>query len=174
MEIKKVSDFIEEIAIKDEDGKQLFFRGHASENFKLLPSLYREENFYLSEHNLYKDTMVYCPQDFINCKNSLEVLVKMRHYSIPTRLLDLTCNALVALYFACEPHKDKNGEVIILQIPTDNICYYDSDRITILANLAKQDNKFHFDYDEGELKNDKDIAVEKVNKNYFGYLLHST
>jgi hypothetical protein len=88
-------------------------------------------------------------------------------------LLDVTTNALVGLYFACEEYKDKDGKVIILQIPQDDICYYDSDKITILSNLSKQNKDFEFNYDENELATKKEKAIKKVNKKYFGYLLHS-
>ena len=177
MEIKSVSDFIDIIGkIKTKDETQLFFRGHSDEKYELLPSLYRKENFHLSECKIYKDTIVNCPHEFSNCKNTLETLVKMQHYDIPTRLLDVTKNALVALYFACalEKSMSKNGEVIVLQIPQKYICYYDSDKITILANLAKQNNDFHFEYDKKELKTKRyDDVITKINEKYFGYLLHS-
>ena len=41
------------------------------------------------------------PQSFSECKSALDYLVQMQHYGLPTRLLDMTTNPLVALYFAC-------------------------------------------------------------------------
>lgn len=102
----------------------------------------------------------------------MEILVKMQHYGVPTRILDLTRNALVALYFSCVSRLDKDGEVILLQIPNNDVCYFDSDKVSILANLAKQKNDFIFDYHPSfSYKNRND--VEYVNNEYFGYLLHS-
>ena len=55
----------------------------------------------------------------------------------------MTTNPLVALYFACEELqaydkvKGKDGEVIVLKTPTVAMKHYDSDTISILANLAK-------------------------------------
>ena len=152
--------------------KQLFFRGHSDETFLLRPNLYRKERYYVNEDNIYKETIVNSPQEFYHCKKTIEVLVKMQHYGIPTRLLDITRNPLVALYFACCENDDKNGEVVLLNIPIRYVRFYDSDKITILANLSKQQVDFGFDYkDDFDYFNEDDVA--ETNGQYFGYLLHS-
>lgn len=83
--------------------------------------------------------MTECHQDFANCNNHCEILSIMQHYGIPTRLVDITKNALVALYFAivdgkgANSNKD-NGVVFIIGASENHIKDYDSDTISILAH----------------------------------------
>lgn len=46
---------------------------------------------------------------------------KMQHYGLVTRLLDLTSNPAVALYFACCSHPDKDGEMFVFNTNRDVI-----------------------------------------------------
>ena len=60
-------------------------------------------------------------------------LVRMQHYDLPTRLLDITTNPLIALYFACADGVDYDGEVIIFQLPLARVRYFDSDTVSCLS-----------------------------------------
>lgn len=173
MTIKNISEYISVLSKTDKGYfTQLFFRGHSDETYLLQPNLYRKERYYVNEDNIFKETIVNSPQEFYNCNKTIEVLVKMQHYGIPTRLLDITRNPLIALYFACSENDNKNGEVIFLNIPIRYVKFYDSDTITILANLAKQQVDLGFDYkNEFDYCNEDDVA--DVNREYFGNLLHS-
>ncbi|WP_308022636.1 FRG domain-containing protein [Neisseria oralis] len=147
-EISSVSDLLEilkEIG-EPEQGHTRFFRGQADVRWRMLPGIYREGCEYLieNEHKIIKDTFTNCPDDFSPDDTLFEKLVKLQHYGYATRLLDLTANALVALYFAAwnKEHHDKDGELIILDIPDEEVKYGDSDTVAVLSALSLQSEDF--------------------------------
>lgn len=86
------------------------------------------------------------PSEFRECTSPFEELTKLQHYGLPTRLLDLTRNPLVALYFACcssEKVVDNEG----IEMYSDGVVYIcsgyeesaDSFNSTILAKIAQID-----------------------------------
>lgn len=172
--ITNVKEFLEEIE-NVESSNNLFFRGHEDETYLLEPGIYRKDNITnksLIEHEdvIYREVISKAPQDFLG-KNTLESLALMQHYGVPTRILDLTESALVALYFACSNSKkdDKNGEVIIFDIPTESVRYYNSDRVTILANLAKCEKNFNYNkfIIDGKVNMIKNLEEKKIDRKLY-------
>jgi|APLak6261672720_1056091.scaffolds.fasta_scaffold11361_1 hypothetical protein len=166
MSVKNITNFINQIKrTGTKKGFENYFRGHSNSDFKLEPSIYRD-GYINNEDRIFKESIIRIPQEFSSYKTTIEKLVKMQHYGVPTRLLDVTSNPLVALFFACNKDFDKEGEVIFLQIPQDHIRFYDSDTVSILANIAKRPKNFEYDY----------LPTTKISEfnesHHIGYLLH--
>ncbi|WCG36007.1 FRG domain-containing protein [Companilactobacillus farciminis] len=131
--IKHVSTYMEKInelydEIKREypgNSPKLFFRGQSQQYDFILPSLMRKDNFRKNEDKMIRDFLSKDYELFINTNNNFDRLALMQHHQLPTRLLDLTANPLVALYFCVEKdytNRDnklhtkgpqKNGEIYI-------------------------------------------------------------
>jgi hypothetical protein len=141
--IQSLGEFVKELEfLPKKGGSSLYYRGHCNSNYILEPSVFRKVKSQKNEHLMFKEFVKERPEEFINEFSTLEKLVKMQHYGIPTRLLDITKNPLVALYFACVDSNDKvntliNGEVVVLSIPGKLVKYNDSDTVLILSNLCK-------------------------------------
>jgi hypothetical protein len=150
-----------------------FFRGHSQKNKKLVPSVYRNNNIKF-ETLMFHEAVRKNSYEFTTDMSTFDQLVKMQHYELPTRLLDITTNPLVALYFACKEHEDIDGEFFIFSMMEDQIHFYDSDEICILSNLAKCPIESNFTREKERLvynvQQDKhnfnggDLNVEDTNK----------
>ena len=169
-EINSISDLskILQTLGEPEKGHTRFFRGHGDEGWQMLPSIYRETSLIENEDKIIKDALTYCPDDFLPSDTLFEKLVKLQHYGYSTRLLDLTTNALVALYFAAQPYKEKkpysdeykskDGELIIFDIPNEHIKYGDSDTVAILSAISTQKNEFSILKAKTHANNYKNLA----------------
>ena len=140
----------------------LFFRGHADPNYILRPSIMRTSHLAQNESKIYHELIINCPDDFEKCHSHLEKLVKMQHYGLPTRLLDITRNPLVALYFACESNPESYGELILISPENHEVKYPQSDTVSILASLPV------FPYEKqqefGQLATDPSVSEREFNK----------
>lgn len=166
--VGSVRTFLTEMErFEPEKGFSYFFRGHSRFSNRLVPSIYRDPSWIANEDVLFKELVLRCPNDFSGQESTFQALVKMQHYSLPTRLLDITANPLVALYFACEhegPPRE-SGEVVVFRIPTAEIKYFDSDTVSILANISRRPSTF-------ELPNADLDRVAFNDHHQIHYLLH--
>ena len=143
--INSVEEFLATLqGLPPRDDAEIFYRGHEDANFELTPSLLRRWpdgswQFLPSEDRLNKELLIAHYDEFQGDQYCFDRLVRMQHFGLPTRLLDISGNPLVALFFACYGKQElmgDPGEVIIFRVPEAKIKYYDSDTVSCLSNLS--------------------------------------
>jgi hypothetical protein len=90
--IASVTDFIERIiqaGVRD-DLHHNYFRGHSNIIYSMVPGVYRDSGYISNEDKIFKETIIRIPEEFSNQRSTIEKLVKMQHFGVPTRLLDIT------------------------------------------------------------------------------------
>ena len=115
------------------------YRGQCDDSWPIVAGIFRSEfqGLLKNEKWAVRDLISVHPSEFAPDETMFDKLVRMQHFGLPTRLLDVSRNALVALYFATDPGpKPSNGKVTIFSVPREYEKYFDSDSVSCIANLA--------------------------------------
>ena len=154
--------------IYEKGGNFCFYRGVGHTYYKEAPAIYRNNNE-LEESRWYR-SMKQSYQKDLDAIHYLDRIAMLQHFELPTRLLDVTSNPLVALYMAVNNLYVKNdvdqndyGEIIVYFDELVDNKTYDSNSVLALAALVK----LHYEQKEilrGFLK----TITDGINKKYEG------
>lgn len=157
--IKNFSELFDEISrIKGDYPKGLIFRGvvdyknkdqlnRTKQSDKLIPKIFRASNNdsnqrYIDESAMINGVLSKLPNEFQGMSSNLEILLKLQHYGIPTRLIDVSFNPYVSTFFACnldQKQKDekRNGYVYVLDKNKLEIKTVYSDKVSIISAISR-------------------------------------
>jgi hypothetical protein len=141
---RTLTGFIEKFEQYSSKPKYLLncYRGQRDASWPIVAGIFRPEFKGLLENEKWavRDLISVHPSEFVSDETMFDKLVRMQHFGLPTRLLDVSLNALVALYFATDPgphgSNPSNGMVTAFAIPQECEKYFDSDSVSCIANLA--------------------------------------
>ena len=116
----------------------LYFRGVDDYTFPLEPTVMRKSELRENEDRLMSDLSIRRPDDFEGDALYFQRLVIARHFELPTRLLDVTRDPLIALYYAAAENKaQRSGVLHVFCVPDAMIRPFDSDTVSLVANFGR-------------------------------------
>lgn len=133
------------------DGKDIFlYRGHDDLNYELKATVYRNSSEFgiSNESDIYNATIHSFPWLFSNNDDIINNLILMQHNHIPTRLIDLTFNPLVALFFAVGGYStdqkklDADGDVLIISANENKLSYSGNTNRLLLVGINDADRDY--------------------------------
>lgn len=153
--------------------RDFVFRGQGNKEYDLIPSIGRNRRCECDisildhERNMIEIAKNRLPNVFKSDMTPINLLALLQHYGIPTRLLDVTTNPLVALYFATL-NLETDGEVLVFKDQKMSIVNYpiinaiaDSYRFADLTSNSLDD--FYHNVVEQSYFDEQRYGYDKIN-----------
>ena len=129
----------------DHEPTLLYYRGESEEHPYMVPSVMRaskpgEYPLRSNESDMLVDLMTHRPSDFAGELSALGQLMTAQHFGLPTRLLDVTRNPLVALFHATARKKKSDespGQLHVLAVRRSMVKPYTSHSVSVVANFTR-------------------------------------
>lgn len=146
-QVNNVKEYLEKIS-HYRAKNTLFYRGQSEKYKNITSSISRDEGYTKNENLIYEEAIKMRDTEFNELEFPIEYLSKMQHYGIPTRLIDLSINPKIALYFAVENVQNEfNSNVYIFDQPDYSL---DNKRIKLLSILSISNS----------------LGIKKIKKNF--------
>ncbi|WP_058304293.1 FRG domain-containing protein [Gorillibacterium timonense] len=113
---------------------EMFYRGQLERYPSIPPSIARDEGYLSNESLIFHESVKMKADEFTPLLFPLQKLSKLQHYGIPTRLVDVTVDPLIALYFAVENVDDPSDGNVHLYLNAGH--GFDSNHARLLSLLA--------------------------------------
>ncbi|MBQ3691682.1 MAG: FRG domain-containing protein [Bacteroidales bacterium] len=127
---------------------RLLFRGEHRDygETALQPQVFRNECWIQNEDVMLNNYIAKFPEAFPKGTSTFDIIVNADHFTLPSRVLDVSYSPLTALYMACNPDstdtKDGDPMVYIFELPKNDIYNWNSDTVALLANVARMKGDF--------------------------------
>ena len=121
-------------ASKD-NNKKYFYRGQNNSLWLPSASIAREKRYLENEHLMFYKIISKMPKSFEKDKYIYNQIATMQHFGYPTRLIDITENPLIALYFACEGNNEVDGEIFVYEADEKDILNFESKELRCLEKI---------------------------------------
>ncbi|WP_186328382.1 FRG domain-containing protein [Paenibacillus sp. 32O-W] len=123
-----------EILKRYKNYSEIFYRGQSSQYESITSSITRDSGYLANEHIIYSESIGMKEDEFQLLKSPFERLSKLQHYGIPTRLIDVTLDPLVALFFAVQNTNSEYAGLVYVYIQSSRAMT--SKHVRLLALLA--------------------------------------
>lgn len=128
LQITNLTNYIDKINEISELGVSYLYRGQENADWIVNSSAYRRisqeqtdvdpdslvESFVNYLIQIIDEVQLNYPTTYVDM-SALECMAHLQHNKVATGLIDFTYNPLVALWFACDKHEDKDGKVFVLE-----------------------------------------------------------